>query len=374
MKKSLFALAAIASLGLFAVGCGDGEGGDACITDLDCNITDGFACNVHTATCQEIDACYQKDSKFCVEGYTCNPTNGECVLKGSDAEDCRSKGCEETATCVEDNEGVWGCMPNDTKCTNNTVWNNSANGGKGGCIDEDSEVETCEDGSDLSCSEGLVCNKDTKLCEPRQTTDDPRPYVYVKIDDLSPVEYDKPTKEDPGVDIDAIVLKKSAENGGGTYYAAGVSGYARGDGKSTTESTRAYDPEQALGQPDSFLGYPNDMVNCQYYKGTVPQKDTDERAYTFVSLGGEGGYLIVNMDGKIEQGDSIDIIELSDCTLQNTKSMNGQKSNKEDIGLKVQVSTGRSVDSEWTVIGSGQATAGVLSAVVPELKKVYFLI
>ena len=150
MKKSLFALAAMASLGLFAFGCGDGESGDACLTSLDCKTEDGYICHPKELTCQPNDGCGLKcDASL---GQTCNTTNGQCVT-GSAAENCHLNGdkCDEGFTCNQDNEGAWGCMPNDAKCPNKTVWNHSANGGKGGCVDEESEVQTCEDGSNDSC-------------------------------------------------------------------------------------------------------------------------------------------------------------------------------------------------------------------------------
>ena len=65
MKKSLFALAAIASLGLFAVGCGDGEEGAACVsTLLDCS--EGLVCNTYAGECQTPDACAAKKGYFCI--------------------------------------------------------------------------------------------------------------------------------------------------------------------------------------------------------------------------------------------------------------------------------------------------------------------
>lgn len=376
MKKSLFALAAMASLGLFSFGCGDGQDGDACFTALDCDAEQGLVCDTHDATCKKADACYTKKGKFCDAGYKCQESNGECIVEGSAAETCHTNGddCGEHATCVQDNEGAWGCMPEDAECVNGTVWNNSVTngkGGKGGCIPEEDEVQTCEDGSNESCDEGYVCEQDYYICVPKQVSNDPKPYKYVKIDDLSPAEYNKPNKEDPGVDIDAVVLTKKGS--GQKVYASSVVSYERGDGQSSVESRRAYVPEEILGAPDSFAGYPSDMENCKYYKGTVPANDDDldNFKFTFVSLGGEGGHIIVGMGGNIEEGDTLDIVELSDCKLENTKSSNGNKAVAEDVGMRVQVSAGSKIGSEWTVVANGTATAGILSATIPELAVVY---
>ena len=380
MKKSLFALAAMASLGLFSFGCGDGQSGDACDSFLDCDASQGLVCDTNDGTCKEADACYNKQNKFCdkSKGYTCNTTNGECV-SGAAADNCHlnNNDCGNDADCVEDNEGAWGCMPKDAECVNGTVWNNSVTNGKGekgGCIPEDDEVQTCEDGSNESCDQGYVCDQDFFICVPKQVSHDPKPYKYVKIDDLSPVQYDKANIEDPGVDIDAVVLKKAGS--GQMIYATSVVDYARGDGQSAAESRRAYVPGAILNEPDSFADYPNSTTNCNYYKGGVPGKngvpDTDENYnYTFVSLGGLGGHIIVGMGGNIEEGDTIDVLELSGCTLQNTQTVDGHNAVAETEGMKVQVSAGSKLTSEWTVIASGTATAGVLSAEIPELAVVY---
>lgn len=361
MKKSLFALAAMASLGLFAFGCGDGESGDSCLTGC----AEGLACNAKLE-CQPIDDCYANNgNKFCKDdGLVCQPSNGKCVEPA--AETCQTTGCPDKFTCVEDDQGAWACMPDDQKCYNNTVWSSVAEM----CVDADSE--SCEDGANESCSgEGkTVCDPDLKLCVPRQVSSDPKPYKYVKIEDLSPAQYADKNVEDPGVDIDAIVLTK--KNSGEKIHAASVVGYARGDGQSSVESRRAFVPDEALGEPDSFVSYPNDMTNCNYYKGTVPAKDApdEDYVYTFVSLGGVGGYLIVGMGGNIEEGDTLDVIELSDCKLANTQSSNGKDAVAEKDGMEVQVSASKKVDGDWVFITSGTATAGILSETIPALVEV----
>ena len=364
MKKSLFALAAMASLGLFAFGCGDGESGDSCLTGC----AEGLACNAKLE-CQEIDECYANNgNKFCEDtGMTCNKDNGKCVT-GAAAENCHLNGdkCPEGETCVQDDQGAWACMPDDQKCYNNTVWSSVAEM----CVDAGSE--SCEDGANESCGgDGkTVCDPDLKLCVPRQVSSDPKPYKYVKIEDLSSNEYDKPNKEDPGVDIDAIVLTKAGS--GEKIYAESVVGYQRGNTQSTVETRRAYVPNEALHAPDSFVSYPNDMTNCNYYKGTVPGKDApaEDYVYTFVSLGGVGGYLIVGMGGNIEEGDTLDVIELSDCKLANTQTADGSNADAEKDGMKVQVSASKKVDGDWVFITSGTATKGILSETIPALVEV----
>lgn len=362
MKKSLFALAAMASLGLFAFGCGDGESGDSCVTSLDCKTEDGYICHPTEFTCQLNDGCGLKCDAS--QGLTCNKTNGKCVEPA--AETCQTTGCPDKFTCVEDDQGAWACMPDDQKCYNNTVWSSVAEM----CVDADSE--SCEDGTNESCSGAgkTVCDPDLKLCVPRQVSSDPKPYKYVKIEDLSSNEYDKPNKEDPGVDIDAIVLTKAGS--GEKIYAESVVGYQRGNTQSTVETRRAYVPNEALHAPDSFVSYPSDMEKCNYYKGTVPDKNApdEDYVYTFVSLGGVGGYLIVGMGGNIEEGDTLDVVELSDCKLANTQTADGSNADAEKDGMKVQVSASKKVDGEWVFITSGTATKGILSETIPALVEV----
>lgn len=364
MKKSLFALAAMASLGLFSFGCGDGQDGDACFTALDCDAEQGLVCDTHDATCKKADACYTKKGKFCDQGYTCNPDNGECVVSGSSAENCHTKGdvCDEDGyTCVQDSLGAWACMPDDQECPNGTLWSSIAED----CVSED--LETCEHGLTAECSgEGkTVCDPDLKLCVPRSTSNEPKPYKYIKIDDLTTMsdiaELDSDGKvkrwksEDPGADIDAIVLTKAGS--GEPIYAESVQGYRRGDGDSSTDDrTHAFDSEAILHAPDSMDTYPSDT--CKYYLGD-PQ-DAATRKYPFVSLGGENGWIIVEMGGNIEKGDHIDIIELGDCNLSNTQSGTTNKAKAES--MKVQVAVGDKTTSTWHVIqDSGAAQKGVLS-------------
>ena len=102
--------------------------------------------------------------------------------------------------------------------------------------------------------------------------------------------------------------------------------------------------------------YPSDT--CKYYLGD-PQ-DAATRKYPFVSLGGENGWIIVEMGGNIEKGDHIDIIELGDCNLSNTQSGTTNKAKAES--MKVQVAVGDKTTSTWHVIqDSGAAQKGVLS-------------
>ena len=369
MKKSLFALAAMASLGLFAFGCGDGESGDACLTSLDCKTEDGYICHPKELTCQPNDGC----GLICDASLdqTCNKDNGKCVT-GAAAENCHLNGdkCDEGFTCVQDDQGAWACMPDDQKCYNNTVWSSVAEM----CVDADSE--TCEHGLTTECSgDGkTVCDPDLKLCVPRQVSSDPKPYKYVRIDDLTPMSdianltSDGSVKtwksEDPGVDLDAIVLTKAGS--GAPIYAEAVLGYRRGDGQESIEKkTHAFDSDAILHAPDSMTTYPSET--CNYYIGDPKDKET--RQYPFVSLGGQNGWIIVEMGDKIEEGDTLDIIELGDCKLANTESGKMDKAKAES--MKVQVSVGSKVESEWVIVAeSGAAVGGVLSVTIPELTPV----
>lgn len=361
MKKSLFALAAIASLGLFAVGCGDGEEGAACVsTLLDCS--EGLVCNTYAGECQTPDACAAKKGYFCDPNtQVCNETNGECVAKGSAAEDCRTKGCGDGQTCVVDSEGAYGCLDDDKVCLNGTIWNSTLEK----CVADEGDYGECPDGSNESCDEGYVCNQDTLKCVPKTVDNKPRPYKYVKIEDLSPDEL-KTTKEDPGVDIDAVVLTK--KDSGAKIYATSVVFYERGDGESSKpeDKAHAFDSNAILNEPDSMPIYPSDT--CNYY--VDDPKTNANTKFSFVSLGGKGGAIIVGMGGDIEEGDTLDVIELSDCQLANTNNSNGKGAVAEVEGMEVQVSTGSKIGSEWTFVMKGTVTKGVLTSTIPELAEV----
>ena len=80
----------------------------------------------------------------------------------------------------------------------------------------------------------------------------------------------------------------------------------------------------------------------------------------FVSLGGKGGYIVVEMSEQIEAGDIIDVLEVGGCTLQNTADGGNVVAQAEKV--KVQVSV--NYTDGWKVIDELQANSinkGVIS-------------
>jgi len=221
------------------------------------------------------------------------------------------------------------------------------------CISAD--LNECD--GDGDCEEGYSCNAD-KICE--EDIDEPE-FKFVRIDDLSPVEYTNPNREDPGVDIDAVVLVKKGT--GVSYYAVSVWGYARGDDQSGLKDNVAFDPSAALGRPDAFVNYPSNTDICNYYVED-PKTSSGPRVFTFVSLGGLGGWLILEMGAGIEAGDKLDVLEVSDCKLAHTNTSNGQTALIEKDGFKVQISMSDAASGKWNVVNQGTVTKGVLTTTI----------
>ena len=165
------------------------------------------------------------------------------------------------------------------------------------------------------------------------------PYLYVRIDDLS--EYaDTP---DGGADIDALILKKSD---GSQYFATSVEGFIFGN----FGSAESLDPMDALGAPDAFYNYSSDDTSvCTI--GT-----SDDRP--FVSLGGEGGVLVVRMGAAIETGDTLTVLEVGGCNYGDGEAIVEE--------ISVQISVSYDIDSgQWVALGSGEGPE--ISFVIPTL-------
>ena len=188
-------------------------------------------------------------------------------------------------------------------------------------------------------------------------------FKFVRVDDLSePCKTDTDGLchlDDPGADIDAIALVKA---GKGTFYATTVKDYRRSDGATETlalENGRipAVNPQKAIGAPDSFLSYAIEGVSdgkCIYYE------DSEHKVHPYVSLGGQGGYLVVEMSEAIEAGDIIDVLEVGQCTLQNTADGGSQTAQAEKVQVQVSVNH----HDVWKIIGEGAADStskGVIS-------------
>lgn len=310
MKKSLFwLLSALAVGGLFSVtACDEEENGDVCAAD--------------------VNPCGSGD-------YAATPY---CYVDGNGAAACTGIKCGSG-------------LSSDYTSAGQCVGNN-----KGG------EGDACKESND--CLNGLSCYQGT--CSSAAAVED---YKFVRIEDLSDAcTSGKCSAEDPGADIDAIVLKKKA---GGTKYAARVSGYHRGDGQVSkkADNTMAADPDKAIGQPDSFVHYPT-ADQCDYYKADVAGNDKANRQYTFVSLGGLGGYLEVEMEDSIEVGDSLDVLELGKCDLFNTNDdPNAKKGNAKAESIRVQVSISGD-EGSWKLVGDNIANdtnKGILTFNITQL-------
>lgn len=298
MKKTLWTLSAIALIGLGAYACGDDEcdpaecaTGQECITNLLGDTACGWPCG----------------SDCAAEGKECVRSVNQCMAP-----------CDEGQT-----------RGTDGLCISGTV------------KDECTTKAECEENQD--CING-VC---TDLEDGGEKV-----YKYVRIDDLSATSKDL---EDPGADIDSIVLIKKGTNQ--QVLPSEVVYFERADGtrKNPDKKSVAADPD-IVKSITSFKGYPSSTDECQY-------KENDE--YTFVSLGGKegdkAGLLIVEMGASIEAGDKLDVLELGDCKLSDVK----QTSKATADEIKISVSVSDSVDGNWqVVVASGKAQKGIISATI----------
>lgn len=312
MKKSLWILSALALAGFCMTGCLEGtlEAGDVVDNDKYC---DGLCDSEHP---------------YCI--LNDDLETGSCT-------DC-SKKCTDAAFPV--------CVVLDGNVGEVCV----ASG-------------NCENGYDYDEEIGHY------VCSNGDVIDDPTPQEgagqFIRIDDMSSKEDacgnvvdGKCSKDDPGADIDAIVVKKAD---GGYLYAKQIMGYSRGAEGTDRLQERGVsaDPTKVLGKPDSLINYP-DAGDCYYLKKDTNKDDYD---FTFMSLGGEGGYVEVKMDDVFHAGDTVDIIELGNCELVNLHDSDRITASK--VGaepMKVQVSVS-GADGSWKVLGeAGKATGGIFTA------------
>ena len=247
----------------------------------------------------------------------------------------------EGAACTTSDECAEGLTCHENHCASIAL------GGEG---------EACTTSSD--CQAGLACYEN--YCTSAVVSLE---YRYVRIEDLSPTCEAGKCGSDPGADIDAIVLLKAGDPSH-AIYASSVIGYQRSDGMvaSTTDNTNAANPSKAIGAPDAFVHFPT-ADQCDYYEASVPGNDTINRQYTFVSLGGVGGYLSVEMAEAIEAGDVLNVLELGACQLFNTTDKpNALSTTAKAENIRVSIST--TTDGVWKLVGSGQGDStnhGILS-------------
>jgi hypothetical protein len=327
MKKTIWALSAMAMLGLFnLVACDEEETPSVnnCNEDKDCG-ENRYCVTAKTGkkVCSQYDACCDKkdDNSQCDREFD---ESGACVDKGGDIVNCTS----------------------DTQCK------------KG---------ETCEK------PEGSTQGQCKKASEAVKT------FKYVRIDDASDGtkytgEWDAAKKcaktkdgiceEDPGADLDAIVLVKN----GTPSYAAEIYDYKFGIAQAGIKFNKddknapklATNPLNVVGAPDSIDQYGKDEVTCKLYIDPEEKHcfgdGKDGVACTdrpYVSLGGPGGYIIVEMEQAIEANDKLDILEVGDCKTLNCDEDSADKCGSRKAladGVKVYVSMSDDTKEDWKVI------------------------
>jgi len=329
MKKALWVLSALALVGFGFSGCGEEEEcGDGYICDND-EFCDN-ACNEGAG-----EHCFGKDEAD--DRPICSKCEYDCAIMFPDT----FKNCNEAA----------GLCMNDASCPAGMTASDNGNG-TGLCVGGEQKTCTTND----QCGENEVCSGG--VCEAEGSVE--TKFRFVRIDDMSPIcekKDGKCTAPDPGADIDAIVLVKS---NGQSVYAESVAGYSRSDGiksKEGLEANVAADPAEALKAPDSFSKYAagSSGGECIYWK------DAEKTIHPYVSLGGQGGYLVVEMGGDIEKGDKLDILEVGGCELTNTTEGGKQTAQGEQIKVSIAVSG----DAEtWNPVGekkSDDSNKGLLS-------------
>lgn len=287
----------------------------------------------------------------------------------TDENNCGAVNCEDGQFCVL----AQYTKNNIDMCTTNKVSYDLC--GHEGATSKDTQWMTpdgmCEASSTGGCKSNSECQTDEVcssegICVPAGNV--PEAPRLVRIDDLSP--NDAANHEDPGADIDAVVLKKA---GGATKYAASVVGYKRADGVSAEagKANIAANPAMALGAPDSFVGYPENQTECYLYKkDTTPADPNVDRP--FVSLGGKGGYLIVEMEDSMEAGDTLSVLELGGCKLQNPQNSKYLNTKGISEAIKISISISGEADGDWALVGTSEENikdkdyTGIFSAVLTD--------
>ena len=211
-------------------------------------------------------------------------------------------GCEISDDADGETTTSTGCS-GDSECT-----------GRGTCgCTEAVTAATCNGGTCAYTCDDTLCPSTTEYLD----------YRFVRIDDLSPMS----ETPDGGADIDSIILFKSD---GSPYYATEVKGFNHGGGAGTE-----LNPEDSLNAPDAFEDYPS-VDNCRVDGG-------------FVSLGGLGGYLIVQIDPatEIENGDILTVLEVGGC------DFDGGTAIIEEVEVAVSVGSDPN-DPHWFTLGTGE--------------------
>lgn len=356
MKKTFWALSLMALLGFVGMtACeeedlgGGGEGGG--------DVVDPDQCQKNEDCSEGANGFGSEAKKYCVTANTGRKVCGKydaCCADG-DAEAC-DREFDETGECVS----------------------------KGGHVSE------CNADTDCDKDLGEVCDKSAGYGVCKKDNHAVQTFKFVRVDDASEDKYTgawnsekrcAPTKaggceNDPGADIDAIVLTKN----GTPSYVADVYDYHFGvateDVKFNKGDTNApkyaTNPLNIVGEPDSISNYGTADASCKLFidpeeKNCFGDGDngipcTDR---PFVSLGGPGGYIIVEMQNAIDAGDKLDILEVGDCKMANCDGDSADKCAKSKAvadGVKVFISMSDVYDGDWKVVSDAQTPAmGVVS-------------
>lgn len=217
-------------------------------------------------------------------------------------------GAEQACNADEDCRGAFMCV--DNTCVEPTVTN----------VPFDASVDTRSAGDTIPGD----AHTDTRSTDTRPVDTRVPPgstYRFVRIDDLS-ADFETP---DSGADIDAVLLEKTT---GTVAFASTVTRFEHGSGNFPT-----VDPTQALGAPDAFFAYPDTSV-C------------DVEGTHFVSLGGVGGLIVVEMALPVDRGDVLRVLEVGGC------DFGGGVAIPEPVDVSVSTST--EIDANWIFLGSGR--------------------
>lgn len=384
MKKSLFAIAALAVAGLGFMGC------DEILNDA-CNGT----CTSDQLCVETVNkgaACYAEDlvkvdADECDNGRQLN-TDG--TITCAEAQQCGDKTCEIGKYCVtaldENDLEVQGCVAETKNCDPGWVlqWQED---GTVLCIN--GTVQSSCNSNDDCTEEGFICV--ANQCIKGEESVELSGYKYVRIDDLTDPQVaccgtddagnvkscTKCTMEDPGADIDAIVLTKKETKA--SYYVASVKEYKNdfqeGGNRYNEDVPMATYAKAIEGKPDSLYQYgteawPEDDAECRYVKEGAPKwPNYTAEDRTFVSLGGQGGYIIVEMEEKMEEGDKLDVLELGECKMIKSDGSNNSASNVPAEKIKIQIAVkSDAAESDWKVLNNEvNAVNGLITLNVPAL-------
>ena len=280
------------------------------------------------------------------------------------------------------------------KCAEGLIFQKDKNAHTASCVNDERNWECkvpadCEDNNE-------TCDTATHTCASINEVEDQ--YIYVRIDDGSEDKYTgewDATKgcakvrgggceNDPGADIDAVVLTKK---NGDIAYAGDIYDYQFGVAAADIKYNKANkdeflngpklatNPLNILGNPKSLVDYGTENAKCNLYIDDPAENDCFGNADVqcnvrpYVSLGGPGGYIVVVMDDKIEVGDTLDILEVGDCTCTQTNDATGCGKNKAVAdAVKVYISITESSTDDYKIL-LDTATApqhGVISIPITE--------